>query len=279
MKIVNIKGGLGNQMFQYAFGKLINADAYDISWFQESKKNPNITPRQYELGIFNCNPNILTQKQHNKIVKNNKLLRLFGIKTGLKKINETPVNIYNKIYLTQKFGFFDGYWQCAKYYTKIRTQLLHDFTIKDKPNLKNKKMLDLISNTNSVSLHIRRGDYIKLSETHGVCDQEYYKKAIEFICKKTKNPHFFLFSDDINWVKNNLKIKHPFTIVDFNHDQASFWDMVLMKNCKHNIIANSSFSWWGAWLNENPNKIVIAPKNWWADGTKTDIVPKKWTRI
>ena len=278
MKVVKIFGGLGNQMFQYAFGKLISADAYDISWFEESK-NENVTPRQYELDVFNCTPTILTKQQHKKIIQNNKILKIFGIKTGLHKIKEQPANVYNQNYLKQNNGFFVGYWQCADYYDSIRKQLLQEFTLKTEPNNKNKKIFDLINSTNSVSLHVRRGDYVKLQETHGLCNLDYYNQAIDFIDKKVKNPHFFIFSDDIKWVKKNLKTEHPCTFIDFNHDKDSVWDIFLMKHCKHNIIANSSFSWWGAWLNENQNKIVIAPKKWWADGTQIDIVPNKWKRI
>lgn len=278
MKVVNIMGGLGNQMFQYAFSRVINADALDISWFEESKNNPAVTPRNYELDLFKCNPNILTPKQ-SKQLKNNKLLKIFGIKTGLKIIEEKPENIYNPQMLEYKSGLFVGYFQCAQYYDNIRKDLLADFILKNEPNEKNSEILNLISSTNSVSLHVRRGDYVKLQDFFGLCDLDYYKSAINFIADKVENPHFFLFSDDVDWVKENLKIDFPYTIVDFNHGKDSVWDMMLMKNCKHNIIANSSFSWWGAWLNENPDKIVIAPKQWFADGTKTDIVPDNWQRI
>ena len=117
---------------------------------------------------------------------------------------------------------------------------------------------------------------------HGTCSLEYYEKAIEYIVKKSKNSHknlhFFLFSDDIDWVIKNLKIDYPFTVVDFN--QGKGWlDLNLMKNCKHNILANSSFSWWGAWLNENPNKIAIAPKRWTNKKAKGSIIPREWIKL
>ena len=279
MKVVQLSGGLGNQMFQYAFGRLIGADAYDVSWFERSKDNKNITPREYELGAFVCSPKILSPKQVKRIINNNKLLRLFGIKTGLRVIEEKTENIYNADLLKQKNGLFVGYFQCAKYYDEIRADLLRDFVLKRKPGKKNQDMLKLINSENSVSLHVRRGDYVKLAKVHGLCDLDYYKKSINYIAHKIKDPHFFVFSDDVNWVKKNLEIKYPYTVIDFNHGKDSIWDMILMKNCKHNIIANSSFSWWGAWLNENKNKIVIAPKCWFANGAKTDIVPTKWKRI
>ena len=142
-------------------------------------------------------------------------------------------------------------------------------------------MLAQIDKVNAVSLHVRRGDYLlaKNMSVLGVCGLDYYKKAIEYVAKNVKNPYFFLFSDDIPWVEENLKINYPYEIVDINNGKNSFYDLWLMKNCKHNIIANSSFSWWGAWLNENPNKIVVAPKKWMNTIKKVEVCPKDWIRI
>ena len=272
-------GGLGNQMFQYAFGQLLEKGIkYDTSWFEYSKNSKNVTPRDYELDFFNVHLKKLSKRQTKRYKKNNKLLFFFGIETRLKKIIENPENIYNPNLLKEKEGIFEGYFQCAQYYEPIREQLLKDFIPKNEISSGNKKILEQILSTNSVSLHVRRGDYVKLQHIHGLCNITYYEKAIEFISNKVKNPHFFLFSDDIEWVKENLKINHPYTIVDINHGDKSPWDMWLMKHCKHNIIANSSFSWWGAWLNENPNKIVIAPQKWTVNNN-TDIIPSNWERF
>ena len=280
MNIVELIGGIGNQMFQYAFGQLLEEDIfYDLSWFEYSKKSKNVTQRNYELDFFDIQIKKLTRKEAKKYKKNNKLLLLFGIKTKHKKIIEKPFNVYNPELLKISKGIFEGYFQCAQYVEPIRKQLLKDFTPRNKINLENKKVLEQILSTNSVSLHVRRGDYVKLQHIHGLCDILYYEKSIEFISKKIKNPHFFLFSDDIEWVKENLKINYPYTIVDINSGSNSPWDIWLMKHCKHNIIANSSFSWWGAWLNENPEKIVIAPQNWTIDNNNTDIIPTNWERI
>ncbi|MBO4683439.1 MAG: alpha-1,2-fucosyltransferase [Alphaproteobacteria bacterium] len=269
MKTLRLMGGLGNQMFQYAFGVLLGADVcYDTSWFDKCRNNKNITPREYELDFWNINPR-LTNKPKTRI--------LGFIK--VKKIIEHPANIYNPELLKIKSGVIQGYFQVAKYYGPVRAQLLQDFTPRNNPNAANKKILDLIHTTNSVSLHIRRGDYVKLQQVHGLCDLDYYKRGIEYIANKIRKPHFFIFSDDTEWVLENLKIDFPYTVVDINHGRDSAWDMYLMMQCKHNIIANSSFSWWGAWLNQNPAKIVIAPLRWFADGTATDIVPQEWQRI
>ena len=262
-------GGMGNQMFQYAFGVLLGPDTiYDISWFNEIKGNNNITQREYELDFWNVNPVLINKSRK----------RILGI--FKRKINyETQTNVYNQKLLNAKRGIFEGYFQVAEYYDSIREQLLKDFTPKNKPNSKNKKALNLICKTNSISIHIRRGDYVKLQHINGLCGLDYYAKAIEFMAKNTISPHFFIFSDDIQWVRDNLKTDFPCHYIDFNHGRDSAWDMWLMANCKHNINANSSFSWWGAWLNKNPDKIVITPCKWFANNKQTDIIHKNWKRI
>jgi hypothetical protein len=161
---------------------------------------------------------------------------------------------------------------------------LKDFNFKNHPTGQNKLTLNIINNTNSVSLHIRRGDYIKNLETynkHGLIDLYYYYKAINYIKEHVYNPTFFIFSDDITWAKENLNIELPVYFIDFNDQTRNYEDLRLMKNCKYNIIANSSFSWWGAWLNDFSNKIVIAPKKWFNDDTINtyDLTPLDWILI
>jgi len=136
-------------------------------------------------------------------------------------------------------------------------------------------------NTNSVSIHFRRGDYVTnplTSQHHGVCSNKYYQDAISLLKSKISQPHFFLFSDEPEWLKTNVSLQEPFRIIDNN---PGYVDLYLMSNCKHNIIANSSFSWWGAWLNNNPDKIVIAPHKWFNEpGINTyDLIPETWIRL
>lgn len=278
MKVVKLMGGLGNQMFQYAFGQALGENTYyDTSWFNQVKNIPNTTIREYELDFFKCTPKIISEREIKKH-KTNLLFKILGIKKNLPDIHEAKYNIYEPELLKHKKGIFEGYFQAAQYYTAIRPQLLKDFVPRQKPNKINEELLKNIWSANSISIHVRRGDYIQLQNTHGLCDLDYYKKAVRLIKETVKNPHFFLFSDDIPWVTKNLKIDAQFTIVDTNKGREGAWDMWLMKHCQHNIIANSSFSWWSAWLNENPDKIVIAPKQWFVKG-KTDIVPDDWERI
>ena len=148
----------------------------------------------------------------------------------------------------------------------------------------NQKVLDKIKSTNSISLHIRRGDYVikkRYQEVYAECTLDYYKRGVEEITKRYENPTLFIFSDDPDWVKANLKLDYESVYVDINSGEKSYADMRLMSSCNHNVIANSSFSWWGAWLNNNPEKIVIAPEKWFKDDSinQKDVIPESWIRI
>lgn len=280
---VKIKGGLGNQMFQYAFIKALslkhNCKALiDMTFYETDINNLNekITRHSYQLDNFNISLNKITPDEIKKYHFNIPLInRIYEVWRCGGKYDKclTKERIGNKMYI--------GYFQSEKYFKDYREEILKDFTLKTELTEDNKKMLERITGTNSVSLHIRRGDYVNLSNIYGVCTLEYYKKAIEYISSKVSEPHFYLFSDDIAWVKENFKINYPCTIVDINTEENGYYDLELMKNCKHNIIANSSFSWWGAWLNDNTNKIVISPQKWVAT-TKInaqDTICENWIRL
>jgi hypothetical protein len=136
----------------------------------------------------------------------------------------------------------------------------------------------------AVSIHVRRGDYVSDAGTnrfHGTCSVDYYHDAVDRISGFAPASHFFVFSDGIDWAKENLRLRQPVTYVDFNDGEKNYEDLRLMSLCKHHIIANSSFSWWGAWLNPNPDKIVIAPKKWFNDPSinTDDLIPNSWLRL
>lgn len=297
MKIIKLMGGIGNQMFECAFGLALSKHSqeevfYDLSWFEKIKTNKGpVASRVYELGVFNINLKFVTEKQMEECI-NEKKIRTSRLPGFLRKVfkKEKWKIISNKVFETQASVFepellkikgdayFDGYFQSEKYFLKIRNEILEAFSLREALDEKNRQILDKITNTNSISLHVRRGDYINLQEIHGLCDLQYYKNAINYMAGKIENPHFFLFSDDIDWVKENLKIDYPYTVVDINNEKTAYFDLELMKNCKHNIIANSSFSWWGAWLNQNQAKIVAAPARWFTNVNSNykDIIPEDW---
>ncbi len=188
--------------------------------------------------------------------------------------------VFERRYLELPCGsyYISGCFQSMRYFKDIFNEIARDFTLKIPLNAKNSKTLEKIRSCESVCLHVRRGDYLKpdIINLIGIVGLDYYKRAIEFISQRVSNPKFFVFSNDIAWARDNLGIEAVF--VDWN-DQENYFDLELMRNCKHNIIANSTFSWWGGALNENPHKIVIAPKVWFKALPYDDIVPDGWIKL
>lgn len=181
--------------------------------------------------------------------------------------------------------YFDGYWQTEKYFTHIADELRKEITPIKPLSEYSQSIRAEIQKTNAVSLHVRRGDYItdtSANAYHSVCSMEYYQRAITYMTERIPSPHFFIFSDDYEWSVENFKfLKHPFTCVR-GSEERNYEDMRLMAQCKHHIIANSSFSWWGAWLNPSKEKQVIAPKQWFANAPKNDtrdLLPEEWVKM
>ncbi len=280
MIIIKIIGGLGNQMFQYALGRALSIKnnvefKMDLSGFESYKLH------DYSLKHFNITENIATFKEI-KSIKNKKLLQLFYRHSSqiIEKYfyyDSAILKVIDKVYL-------DGYWQSEKYFNDISEVIRKDFTVKHQQAGRNKEIAELIEDSNSVSLHIRRGDYVsnKITNTvHGLCNLDYYNRAIIYIAEKFSNLHFFVFSDDPIWTKKYISVKENITYVDHNKADKNYEDLRLMSQCKHHIIANSSFSWWGAWLNQNPDKIVIAPRKWFNEDSidTKDLIPESWIRL
>jgi hypothetical protein len=300
MIIVKLIGGLGNQLFQYAAGRQLaelNSTILklDISGFEEYKLH------RYALHSFEIWQHIATIEEieaFKKVqTKSTALISKIGKRLNysinptldfyrnVKVINESNLMFNSDVLELKGNIYMNGYWQSERYFSDIRNILLKEFTIKHKQDFTNLELSKQICNTESVSLHIRRGDYISsqlTNQIHGVCSMEYYQKAINEIVKKISNCHFYIFSDDHHWVRENFRLDYPMTMVD-NNTTTNYEDIRLMSQCRHNIIANSSFSWWGAWLNTNSEKIVIAPKKWFADDVKNKetkyLVPETWIRI
>jgi hypothetical protein len=177
-----------------------------------------------------------------------------------------------------------GYWQSENYFKSQEAQIRNDFRFRFPLTGKNEYWEQLINSTNAISLHVRRTDMINnpdIVKTHGSCGLDYYLEAANRISDGLEQPVFFIFSDDPEWCKENLHLSWPVHYIDNNQGDLAYIDMQLMSMCKHHVIANSSFSWWGAWLNTSNSKRVIAPKRWFADNTKdtSDLIPSGWIRI
>ena len=266
MVIVKILGGLGNQMFQYAYAKSLEIRGFDVKLDLSGFKNYKLHGG-YQLDKYNID---IEQAKYSRI--------LFSRINPFKTIKEKTLMFDSDLLLLTGNEYVKGYFQTDKYFFKIRDLLLKQFTLNREISSSTKKYKNKIKNENSCSVHIRRGDYVSNSKTnniHGTCSLSYYQKAIEIIKQKYENINFYIFSDDINWTKENLKIKNS---VYIDHKGMPHEDIYLMSICMHNITANSSFSWWGAWLNKNNDKTVIAPKQWFKT-KKNEIIPGKWIKI
>ncbi len=276
MVIIHIRGGLGNQMFQYALFLSFAEKGIDAS-IDLSHYSRHITTRQYELGkVFGIKAPVvsLPRKISGKLAW--KLFHGF-YKVPYCETDET-FGFYDDKIPSLRSAYLKGYWQSEKYFNAAAAAVLKSFSFSGAGDEENKNLLLQVRHSGSVSIHIRRGDYAT-SDSNFILPVSYYRKAIEYITNRIAHPEFFVFSDDPAWAAENLQVSNA-VFVSHNANHNSYRDMQLMSCCSHNIIANSSFSWWGAWLNANKEKIVIAPAKWllWMEGTR-DIIPENWVKI
>lgn len=283
MIVVKLTGGLGNQMFQYAFGRYLATKHHtslklDTSYFDEFKL------RNYELDVFAFQKELILKKDIEKHFNPTTLFGKIRRKIGNYKIISENKFEYDPSIIENSTAncHVIGYWQSEKYFTEVAHEIRQAFTFQAPDNELNEELIREIKNSNAVSIHVRRGDFVtdpKTNQVHGCCSIEYFERAISYVEKKLDYPVFYIFSDDINWVRNNLSILSPHFFID--HNKRDYDDMRLMSVCSHNIISNSSFSWWAAWLNPNKNKIVVAPQKWFNDSQKDtrDLIPESWVKI
>lgn len=265
MIIIKMNGGLGNQLQQYALYekmKSLGKDVkLDISWFY--KDMGKASRRNLELEYF---PKVsfesCTGEELKKIEGNRGFLKKVAEKL---KITERPVYIEHQMYdetlYQMENKILEGYWACEAYYADILPLLQEKLEFPTCTNSKNVKMAEIMKNCNSVSIHIRRGDYLTAENQAmfgGICTEQYYEKAISYIRETVPEAKFFIFSDDPAFARKQYP-GEEYTVIDINHGRDSFYDMYLMTQCKHNICANSTFSFWGARLNKNPEKQMVRP--------------------
>ena len=298
MIIIKLKGGIGNQMFQYAFGRRIALEndiklKFDITNFKDDRVYRN----KYNLGCFNVVGNIAIEKDLRKarIFTSKsyfgKFIRLlYRIKPYYNRyiINEKKFFLYDqKVMIKKKNGYYNGYWQNEKYFKNIEDIIRQEFSFKNVLNHDNLIISEKIINSNSIAVHIR--NYGKTYDekaskrdlkNFGIMKMSYYQNALQYLENKINNFKIFIFSDDINWVKNKFDFKFD-NIFYVDNEGKDYEQLQLMSFCKHQIISNSTFSWWAAWLNNNPDKVVIAPKNWFpnADTDTSELIPKEWLKI
>ena len=287
MVTVKLMGGLGNQMFQYAIGRSLAQDLgeklfLDVSFYDMI--HVNATARHYELHHLNIQGKLFTPGFISKYWKYFLNFIIKRCPTNYhnyvieKNLSYSPIIIGDK-----KNPYLDGYWQCEKYFKHNEDLIRRDFQVVAPQSCVNKRWSDIILKSSSVCLHVRRGDYVTDSganQIYGTRSTDYYDKAIAHISNYVDKPVFFVFSDDLEWTKTNLSIPYEVHYMDQNGPDEDYEDLRLMTQCKYYIIANSTFSWWGAWLGNYVDKIVVCPKNWFNDpDMKTDIIPDSWVKI
>lgn len=289
MIIVKLIGGLGNQMFQYALGRSISL-RHNIDFKLDISPFETYTLHRYGLSNFQIVEKIASSKDVVGIIGNKKIRGFleFTKKISNKNnfispyIKEENLNFNPEIFSISHDVYLDGFWQSEKYFKDIESTIRQDFRLK-KPLSQESKLIETnILKGESVSIHIRRGDYVTDSKTnkiHGTCNPDYYLSSVEDIASHVDNPQFFVFSDDPDWVSKNFKIPYPFHIISGNGPEKNYEDLMLMSLCKHHIIANSTFSWWGAWLSSNKNKRIYCPRRWFnSELSSHDIIPDNWIK-
>ena len=293
MIVVRLMGGLGNQMFQYAASRRLALQhgtdlKLDLSWFAEQSL------RKYELDTLCILAEIATKEDltlfdlEDAVSLAGRLRKFFrrakkaGGYLALQEErefhgNSDVLNAPDNVYLA-------GYWQTDEYFSDIRTVLLEEFAPAKELTPADQAFADKIAESTSVAVHVRRGDFVSNPKTtafHGLCGEAYYEKAFSRVASRIKDAKFFIFSDDIPWSKENLHPPGETCFIERPHKVPSIVDLHMMRLCRHNIIANSSYSWWAAWLNENPDKSIIAPLKWFEmKGYDTiNLIPTGWTRL
>ncbi len=283
MIIVKLGGGLGNQLCQYACGRSLSIKNKEILKLDIEAYTAS-NPRAYGLGFFNIFESIAKPEETRKLRLPfgfvSRCIRSFKVRI----LREHNIGFIPEILELKGDVYLEGYWKNEKYFLDIKETIRKEFTLRNPFSKTAQGIKDSIFvETCPVSIHVRRGDYVKDAKTakyHGVCSTEYYRDAFAYISLRVPISRVFIFSDDIEWSKNNMTFDFPVTFVS-QEGVSDYEELILMSYCKHNIIANSTFSWWGAWLNMNEDKIVVAPMRWLAK-TGNDYyeeIPPTWIKL
>lgn len=281
MIIARIRGGLGNQLFQYAAARALawkKGEQLKLDLYTYDTKGQS---RSFGLDRFNIDAEIASRKEIHQFTGSNFLTRLINKQENYLRcpgvLAQPHYHFYEDFFQVPTPVYLSGYWQSEKYFREFESQVRSQFTLKDSLSTSSSRWKEMIQKGSSVAVHLRRGDYSSrsnYSSFFGTLPIEYYERAINAIRNKINDPKFFIFSDDINWCKQNftfLRTDAEFVL----HDEAvhATEDLILMSLCAHQIIANSTFSWWSAWLNYSKSKVVFAPSKWFQTTYNTNVLP------
>ena len=267
-------GGLGNQMFEYALYLKFKELGVEVKMEDFTEYEGRSNSRPVQLNVFGIEYDKVSLDEYYSMTDSNPAL----INKVLRKVRGRRSKEYEELkfafdsnVLALRDNYITGYFQSDKYFSDIKSKILTAFTFKEEVVSEARNLLGMNGlnalDENSVSIHIRRGDYLNVSDVYGnICTEDYYDRAIEYIANKVENPSFYIFTNDNDWsssfMEKYLAAGFNMKLITGSYESNGYLDMYLMSSCSHNIVANSSFSWWGAYLNRNENKIVIAPKRW-----------------
>lgn len=284
MIVVRMYGGLGNQLFQYAFGRYLSLKnstelILDLNWFKYTPKFD--TKRYYELNNFcvSCRYLSIIEKTIFRLSNNKYIGKYVNLPYNLAYKKERQYSFDSNNLDIKNNSYIDGYWQSYKYFNQIDSVIRREIRLLSSVMI-DSRYADFILNSNSISVHVRRGDYVNntvVSNVHGVCAIDYYYNAMSYFQNTLSQPNFFIFSDDMLWCKKAFKNFDNVYFMSSNCVKNASVDLVLMSMCKHHIIANSTYSWWGAWLGGG---LTIAPYKWFSNATSVDdLLPENWIRM
>lgn len=290
MIIVQLKGGLGNQLFQYSaaysLGRFLDVPVKVDASLLKGPDDEIGTVRHYELQHLISPATIASQDEINELLNEPFLIKYLRKLTPPHKriiYKEASFNYDQNFFKAKKNVYLKGYRQSEKYFKRFEKEIREQLFLKSYLYEMVRDFGEALQTRNSISIHIRQGDYTNeaVKSFHGMVSKEYYLLAIEALKKKLDKPVFYIFTDNPDWVKENFSFQHEVHFVSGQVSQTHYEDLYLMSQCKHNIIANSSFSWWAAWFNSNPNKTVIAPLKWFdkANLDTSGLIPDEWIRI
>lgn len=287
MKIVRYLGGLGNQMFQYAFYKALKQHfkrvKADLGGFESyGLHNGFELEKVFDIRLVRASPlEVRVLDPHHRQWPYRKLRRILNVRNAYFE-ERVPFSFDRSIFSDASSRLFWGYWQHCQYLSAIEDDLRKDFSFSPLQDAKSLGLVERLEGDGDyVAVHVRRGDYLKDPYLGGMVTLGYFQQALSLLNGLVANPRFVVFSDDVNWCRQHLNPPNAL-YVDWNRGKESFRDMQLMSRCQHAIISNSSFSWWGAWLNPNPKKIVVVPRVWCSPALATDTVgmhPKEWIKM
>jgi len=288
MIVARLSGGLGNQLFQYAAARRLahvhqTELVLDLQWYH-NRPHSN-TARNYELARYAvvARPADASERRWCAL-HHGRITRRLPLPRRWRHVRESGFDFDARILDLPDGVYLDGYWQSYKYFADIAGCLRVELEPMVEMGCADRAVAARMQESpDAVSVHVRRGDYVSnphAARFHGVCGLDYYERAVAYLLQRLQKPRFFVFSDDMPWVRTHLRIPASVIYVDHNGADAAFQDLRLMTRCRHHIVANSSFSWWGAWLGQGPGQMVVAPRAWFADGRATpDLMPPSWVRL